>query len=66
MSVEKPTSGEVAEWDVDGVRDDLVGYVREHLANPDAILVAAETGFLGRSAVITDAASHNRGCSIRS
>jgi SRSO17 transposase len=33
-------------WDADGVRDDLVAYVREHLADPAAILVIDETGFL--------------------
>ncbi len=33
-------------WDVDAVRDDLVAYVREHLADPGAILVIDETGFL--------------------
>src|SRR5262245_3882586 len=33
-------------WDGDGVRDDLVAYVREHLANPAAILVLDETGCL--------------------
>jgi SRSO17 transposase len=33
-------------WDADGVRDDLVGYVREQLADPAAILVIDETGFL--------------------
>jgi SRSO17 transposase len=32
-------------WDADGVRDDLVAYVREHLADPAAILVVDETGF---------------------
>src|SRR5258706_8655642 len=35
-----------ARWDVDAVRDDLVAYVREHLADPAAILVMDETGFL--------------------
>jgi SRSO17 transposase len=35
-----------AEWDADAVRDDLVAYVREHLADPGAILVVDETGFL--------------------
>jgi SRSO17 transposase len=35
-----------ARWDVDAVRDDLVAYVREHLADPTAILVIDETGFL--------------------
>ncbi len=33
-------------WDVDAVRDDLVAYVCEHLADPAAILVIDETGFL--------------------
>jgi SRSO17 transposase len=33
-------------WEVDAVRDDLVAYVREHLADPAAILVIDETGFL--------------------
>jgi SRSO17 transposase len=33
-------------WDADGVRDDLVAYVREQLADPAAILVIDETGFL--------------------
>jgi SRSO17 transposase len=33
-------------WDVDAVRDDLVAYVREHLADAAAILVIDETGFL--------------------
>jgi SRSO17 transposase len=33
-------------WDVDAARDDLVAYVREHLADPAAILVIDETGFL--------------------
>src|SRR5215510_6086431 len=33
-------------WDTDAVRDDLVAYVCEHLADPAAILVIDETGFL--------------------
>jgi SRSO17 transposase len=33
-------------WDADAVRDDLLAYVREHLADPAAILVIDETGFL--------------------
>lgn len=35
-----------APWDADAVRDDLLGYVREHLAEPGAIVVIDETGFL--------------------
>ena len=33
-------------WDADLVRDDLRGYVVEHLADPDGVLVVGETGFL--------------------
>ena len=33
-------------WDADLVRDDLVGYVVEHLADADGVLVVDETGFL--------------------
>jgi SRSO17 transposase len=35
-----------AHWDVDAVRDDLVAYVLEHLADPSAVLVLDETGFV--------------------
>jgi SRSO17 transposase len=35
-----------AQWDADGVRDDLQAYVRTHLADPAAILVIDETSFL--------------------
>jgi SRSO17 transposase len=33
-------------WDADAVRDDLRAYVVEHLADPEAVLVLDETGFL--------------------
>jgi SRSO17 transposase len=33
-------------WDADAVRDDLLAYVGEHLADPAAILVIDETGFV--------------------
>jgi len=33
-----------ARWDIDGVRDDLRGYVVEHLGDSDAVLVVDETG----------------------
>jgi SRSO17 transposase len=33
-------------WDADAVRDDLRGYVLEHLDDPDGVVVADETGFL--------------------
>jgi SRSO17 transposase len=35
-----------ADWDVGGVRDDVRGYVAEHLGEPDGVLIADETGFL--------------------
>ena len=35
-----------ADWDLDLVRDDLRGYVVEHLGDPGAVLVVDETGFL--------------------
>jgi SRSO17 transposase len=35
-----------AEWSADAVRDDLLGYVKEQLADPQGILVIDETGFL--------------------
>ena len=35
-----------ARWDADGVRDDVRGYVLEHLGDPGAVLVAGETGDL--------------------
>jgi SRSO17 transposase len=33
-----------ARWDADAVRDDVRGYVIEHLGSPDAVLVVDETG----------------------
>jgi SRSO17 transposase len=35
-----------ADWDADAVRDDLLGYVGEHLGDPGGVLVVDETGFL--------------------
>jgi SRSO17 transposase len=35
-----------AEWSAEAVRDDLLGYVKDHLADPQGILVIDETGFL--------------------
>lgn len=39
-----------AQWDADRVRDDLRPYVVEHLADPEAVLVIDETGFLKKGA----------------
>jgi SRSO17 transposase len=35
-----------ADWDVDGVRDDIRGYVAEQLGDPGGVLIADDTGFL--------------------
>src|ERR1700744_969595 len=35
-----------ADWDVDGVRDDVCSYVVEQLGDPGGVLIADETGFL--------------------
>src|SRR5215472_14095917 len=35
-----------AEWEADAVRDDLLDLVREHLADPEAVIVIDETGDL--------------------
>ena len=35
-----------AHWDPDQVRDDLQAYILTHLADPEAVLVVDETGFL--------------------
>jgi SRSO17 transposase len=35
-----------AQWDADAVRDDLQAYVVAHLADPEAVLILDETGFL--------------------
>jgi SRSO17 transposase len=35
-----------ADWDVDGVRDDVRDYVIEQLGDPGGVLIADETGFI--------------------
>ncbi len=35
-----------AEWDVDGVRDDVRAYVVEQLGDPEGVLICDETGFI--------------------
>jgi SRSO17 transposase len=35
-----------ARWDADGVRDDVRGYVVEHLGEPGGVPIVDETGFL--------------------
>ncbi|MGF0316474.1 IS701 family transposase [Nocardia fluminea] len=35
-----------ADWDIDGVRDDLRSYATERLGDRDAVLIADDTGFL--------------------
>jgi hypothetical protein len=38
-----------ARWDTDGVRDDLRSFVAGHSCDPDAVLVADETGDLKKA-----------------
>jgi SRSO17 transposase len=35
-----------ADWDIDGVRDDVRDYVIEHLGEPGGVLIVDDTGFL--------------------
>jgi SRSO17 transposase len=35
-----------ADWDIDGVRDDVRDYVIEHLGEPGGVLILDDTGFL--------------------
>ena len=39
-----------ADWDVDGVRDDVRAYVVEQLGDPGGVLIADDTGFLKKGA----------------
>lgn len=39
-----------ADWDADAVRDDLIGYVQQHLGDPDGVRIVDETGLLKRGA----------------
>ena len=39
-----------ADWDADTVRDDVRGYVVEHLGDPAGVLVVDETGFVKKGA----------------
>ena len=53
-----------ADWDVDGVRDDVRDYVVEHLGDPDGVLILDDTGFLKkgtRSAGVQRQYSGHRG-----
>jgi len=52
-----------AKWDADGVRDDVRGYVIDHLGDPDAVLVVDETGDVKKGAATAGraAAVHRHG-----
>jgi SRSO17 transposase len=39
-----------ADWDVDGVRDDLRDYVIEHLGDREGVLIVDDTGFIKKGA----------------
>ena len=54
-----------AEWDADAVRDDLLGYVTEHLGHPGGVLVVDETGFLKKGAMSVGVARQYSGTAGR-
>lgn len=54
-----------ADWDADAVRDDLLGYVAEHLGDPAGVLVVDETGFLKKGTKSCGVARQYRGTAGR-
>src|SRR4051812_12019456 len=54
-----------ADWDADAVRDDLMGYVAEHLGAAGGVLVVDETGFLKKGAKSCGVAHQYRGTAGR-
>jgi SRSO17 transposase len=54
-----------AVWDADAVRDDIRGYVVEHLAEPDAVLAVDETGDLKKGTATVGAARQYTGTAGR-
>jgi SRSO17 transposase len=52
---------ERARWDADGVRDDVRGYVVEHLGDAGAVLVVDETGDLKKGRAIAGVARQYTG-----
>src|SRR5258708_16471892 len=50
-----------AHWEADAVRDDLVAYVLEQLADPQAILVLHETGVVKKGSKSVRGAPHDSG-----
>ena len=54
-----------ARWDADAARDDLRGYVVEHLGAPAAVLVVDETGFLKQGAKSVGVARQDSGTAAR-
>src|SRR4029077_11718477 len=51
-----------ADWDVDGVRDDVRAYVAGELGEPDGVLIADDTGFIKKG---TQAGGTSRNASSR-
>jgi len=54
-----------AVWDAEAVREDLRGYVVEHLGDPEAVLVADETGDVKKDAATVGVQRHYTGTAGR-
>ena len=54
-----------ADWDADAVRDDVRGYVVDHLGDTDAVLVVDETGFLKKGTMSVGVARQYSGTAGR-
>src|SRR3990170_5028960 len=54
-----------ANWDADLVRDDLRGYVIEHLGDEEAVLIVDETGFLKKGTESVGVKRQNSGTAGR-
>ena len=50
-----------ANWDVDGVRDDVRAYVIEQLGDKDGVLIADDTGFLKKGTRSAGSSGSTRG-----
>ena len=50
-----------SEWEPDRVRDDVRGYIFEHLGHDDGVLIFDETGFIKKGDALADVARQYTG-----